>query len=173
MALDSTSGGANSDSYVATTGEADTIAALLVAFVQLGVVATGYLAAATATKEEALKMGADRVDRALFYGRKVDSNQARAFPRLGMGVARYNSTIPDAVKRAQVAEACALMTAQSSSAAHVADGVKSFTVAEESVSFDSSAKVDASRPYSAATESILMQAGLIQPACGSVYMPRA
>lgn len=173
MSLDATLGGASSDSYVANVGEAITLAGTLALLTGLGVSTTGFLAASTSTQESALRMSADRIDRAAYVGVRASASQARAVPRVGTKQLRYENVIPDAVKLAQVADACFLTTAVPGNVSMAQQGVQSFTVSEESVTFGDSAKANVERPLSAAAEQILRQAGLIQPRVASVYVPRA
>lgn len=172
MALISTLGAADADSYVANVAEAIQIATVLAAIPGLGISTTAFLAAGTTTQEAVLRMGADRVDRAGLDGVKATETQAREFPRVATRQNRYLNVIPDAAKQAQVAEACALMVAPTSTEQQVAQGVSSFAVAEESVTFSNKAAINATRPLSAAAERILMDAGLCGGGYGSVYVPR-
>lgn len=173
MSLDATLGGANSDSYVATVGEAITLAGTLALLTGLGISTTGFLAAATSTQEAALRMSAERIDRAALIGIRASDSQARAWGRVGTGQLRYENVIPDAVKLAQVADACFLTTPITQNASMAQQGIQSFTVSEESVTFSEAAKANAERPFSVAAEQILRQAGLVQSRVASVYIPRA
>lgn len=172
MTLDATLAGGSSDSYVASAAEAITIAGNLALLTGLGVSTAGFLALATAGQEFALRMAADRVDRAVAVGVRFSDLQARAWPRVRTGQLRYEQVIPDQVKYAQVADACFLATAASQNASMAQQGVESFTVSEESVTFRESAKAESERPVSAAADQILRQAGLVKSRVASVYVPR-
>lgn len=172
MTLIATSGASDANSYVATAAEAAALAATFAFLAALGVPTAAFLALGTTGQETALAMAADRVDRATFIGVRFSSSQARAWPRVLTGYDRYDEVIPDAVKLAQVADACVLATAPTANTSMAQQGVSGFTVGEESVTFSSTAQASAERPFSPQAESILRQAGLIQSRVGSVYVPR-
>lgn len=175
MALDSTYKGTAADSYVDNVAEAETIAGLLASISLFGVDATAFLAADSTLQEEVLKLAADRIDQSTFIGDKATSNQNRAWPRVHTNRVSLNDpgTYPDAVKRAQVAEACALLTAQNEATGAKLNGVQSYTIDEQSVTFAAGQTGPGSvGAYSIGAENILRGAGLIQSGVASVYVPR-
>lgn len=172
MALDATIKGTASNSYVATIAEADTIAAILASLTLYGVSVTGWNAANDATKEVALTMAADRIDQSAFWGDPEASNQARAWPRIRIQQMRLNQIIPDAMKYAQVADACALLTSPVITQEMQMNGVKSFSIGEQSASFDDAAKSSIGEASIKAIE-IMRAAGLLMSDnFGSVFVPR-
>lgn len=172
MPLNASPGHAEANSYVASLTEADDVANVLQLVPGLGFSTAGYTAATDVAKEAALVMAADRIDRLVFRGQPSSFDQARAWPRVGTGMPRFDGIVPDVVKQAQVAEACVLLSSPDVAASMIAKGVSSYTVAEESVTFGTSASVGASRPLSAVAESLLVGAGLTGGPAGSVYVPR-
>lgn len=177
MALDSTYKGSAADSYCSTVAEIRSIAAILAVFPGLGLPSTA-LAAVTAMADASLealaRIAADRIDQAAYIGVKATDSQARALPRAWTPVPRYNDpgTYPEAIKQAQVAEIMTLATARSEAEAMQAQGVSSFTIAEQSVSFGGASGVPGgARQFSDAARTILRGAGLIYTS-GSVPIMR-
>lgn len=107
MALDTTVGGANSDSYASVT-EADTYHA---AYGN-----TAWAAISTiALKEAALRKAAQYIDTKSFVGVKTSSSQALEWPRYNVTIDGYDvlsSAIPAAIKTAQM-EAALIASAES------------------------------------------------------------
>ena len=107
MALDTTVGGANSDSYASVT-EADTYHA---AYGN-----TAWAAISTeAIKEAALRKAAQYLDIKVFVGVKVSSTQALEWPRYQVEIGGYcvsSATIPSDIKVAQM-EAALIASSES------------------------------------------------------------
>lgn len=172
MDLTTTLNGAASNSYV-DLDDATDLAEQLAAVVYLGVNADAFLAADEDVQTRVLVMGCRRIDTLLFDGVRQLDTQALAFPRTYTGRFQTTGVVPDAVKEAQVAEACALMNAPSEMAAAQSQGIQSFTNSEQSVTFRNGGTVGSAGPrVSPAAEQILRDAGLIAGGVGSVYMPR-
>ena len=173
--LIATPGASDANTY-ATLAEAESlVAGPLAVLVGLGVNVAAWLALAspnTEAKQHALIMAAHRIDRANFLGYPLTDAQARAFPRTDTGIPGVDSVVPDAVKLAQVAEACALLTAPTAAASAAAMGLSSFSLGEKSATLDASARVQQSGNLSSAAETILRNYGLITGRVASVVMPR-
>lgn len=107
MALDTTVGGANSDSYASVT-EADTYHAAY------GNTAWAAIST-TALKESALRKAAQYLDTKTFVGIKASSTQALEWPRYDVVIGGYDvlsNSIPVAIKNAQM-EAALIAGAES------------------------------------------------------------
>lgn len=168
--LVSTLSGTTSNSYVATVAEADDLAATLAALAGLGVDTAGYLAATSGGKTEALIIGARGIDSLLFRGDKVDELQSMQFPRNGTINPIDEGVIPDPVKMAQVAEACAALSSTIDPVrVAVSKGVRSESAGRTSFSVRDSAGGSAASGVSDPTYSILKRAGLLRTGAVSVY----
>lgn len=175
-ALIATAGASDANSYVESVAEADAVAAgPLAALVGLGVVLTGWNAASTDAKTYALIYAAERIDRmGTLIGVKATDEQARAWPRVNTGTQANENTIPDAVKAAQVAEAAALLIAQTAGDKSAMNGVTSFSLGSKSATIDlGAAAAKAERPYSNSAMAVLRAFGLVgSNLVGTVYLPR-
>lgn len=177
MSLDATLGSSTADSYVASVSEADAIVALFSQLPGMGVDTTGWLhpgSPMATVKEFALKQAAVSIDSALLVGSTQTRSQSRQWPRLGVPVVNMNRVIPDAVKYAQVAEACSFMNDMSAESQAPA-GLISETDGNKSKTFDRATLArERSRTISVAAEKILDRAGFVRGAGGvtSVYLPR-
>ena len=172
MALISTVGGTSSDSFVVDVAEATTLCDLLDAMPSLGVSTTAFRAASPTVKEALLKQAAAGFVRLSLVGWKVSPDQALEFPRNGLTRTQDIGVIPDAVKLAQVAEACSLSSPQSTHAANANAGIQSYSIGEESTTYAAGSTSRASG-FSSAGEDILSRHGLVgSSAAGSVYDAR-
>lgn len=172
MALNATVGGGSSDSYVADVAEALSLCDQIDVMVQLGVSTVGFRAANSSVQEALLRTAALSIDQLGLMGMKADEMQSLEWPRVALPRRQDWRVVPSAVKLAQVVEACSVSTARDANSAAAAAGISSYTVGEESVSFRDSASSSANAPASAAAESVLNRAGLVQAGTGSVYTPR-
>jgi len=145
----------SADSYVDTVANAKTIASVLSAITFLGVDSTAFTSATDSVCEAALKMGAGIVDGLRYAGEPVSQTQARQWPRTGTFFAP--DVVPEAIKQAQVAAACALMTAPTATQQARADGITSFSFGDKSASLEA----DHRDPVPMAVLRILRNAGLI------------
>lgn len=168
LTLVSTSGGATSNSYVASTTEADSLAAELGSMLFYGVSTAGYLAASTDIKTRALILAAQRIDTLPFLGMKQTDSQAREFPRLYMPTSQMAGVIPDEAKLAQVAEACSLFTSPTTTQQAMASGLQSFSIGEQSASFGGSGMNTTTQTVSGQAREILRGAGYIAGDIASV-----
>lgn len=176
--LDTTPGGANSNSY-ADLAEAAAIVAEFAFLPGLGIDTSGYLGSAmTANSNEGQKVNlveaARVIDGASHAGMRQTETQAREYPRVGLPKPSLDTTIPDALKRAQVAQACATSTTANELDTVRQQGVESYSLGNKSVKFKGGAAGTPS-PISNAARTILEQAGLLTGVggSGSVYLPRA
>lgn len=169
--LDATLGGTSSNSYVDSTATADTIAATLASLAGLRVSTTGWSAATTAAKTEALALAARAIDGVQYRGEKVDDGQAMQFPRFGTANPLDESVIPDMMKWAQVAEACAILdsTAVDPVARAIDRGVVSETAGGVSFTVGGSRRGSVALNISPPAFDILKRSGLIRSAASSVY----
>jgi hypothetical protein len=173
MALISTSGSADANSYVESIEEAHDIAIVLATLQHFGLDITNWNAASELSRETALTYAASRIDQAAFIGVRSTDLQARAWPRQNTGRLQITDTIPEAVKHAQVAEACEMLRDRQESDDHAARGISSFSIGEQSVSYDRNAASNAAEgAYSSAAQQILRGAGLIMGRVGSVPIMR-
>lgn len=180
ITLDTTYTGTATNSYV-ELAEAEALVLQLAALAGLGVSTSGWTALTSPSAEAkkfALTTAADRIDNAKFPGYKYMQTQRRAFPRELTGITWANyggdgGTYPDAVKLAQVAEACWLLSTPPDSQQHAEQGIRSETIGDSTVVYDDSRKVSITgQPISAPAMRILTGAGLTSPGGGSVYVPR-
>lgn len=173
MSLEATPSGMYSNSYWSSVSDIRTRATTLSALAYLGISTTALVAASDAQVEAAAVFAADRVDQGPFVGRRALSTQSRAFPRLGTGQSRYEGAIPDAVKDAQVAEVCAMLSSPSDLESYGSEGVQSYSIGSKSVAFKDGATADsARRSMSEAARKILRAAGLLMSGAASLYLPR-
>jgi hypothetical protein len=144
------------DSYV-TLSEADTIASVLGSLTGYGINAAPFLAATDAVKETALRLAATGLNTFDFAGAPASLDQRLAWPR--SGVEHYPSTVvPEAVRQAQVADACRLVAPRSAAQQAHDDGIQSFSLQDKSAAL----RVDPGSRRPAAR--ILASAGLISTA---------
>ena len=172
--LNSTQSSSEANSYVASTAEADGIAVTLKALAGLGVDTSGWEAASTASKTEALVLAARAVDSISFVGDPTTETQSMAFPRVYMPKMVDEDEIPDSVKMAQVAEACGLLSTRAADpvARAIARGVTSESAGGVSFTVGRAKNTAADRGITQPTFDILRKAGLIRPAATSVYTGR-
>lgn len=174
--LDATLVGASSNSYVVSLDEAESIVRTLRAMRFLGVDTSGWDnpgSPASDIKIQSLIMGADRVDSANLIGERQTSDQARECPRVNTGVTRYEKVIPDQMKMAQVAEACALLAPMPQEQQLLNKNVKLFTIAKKTVEFATPGESNrGSQKMSSAAYEIMKGAGLLMGGVASVYTPR-
>ncbi len=167
MALTTTVGGSNTDSYV-TLAEANTIASELSALVAYGLDITGWSGATDQVKEAALRVGATQIDSAQHVGYKASATQALAYPRVGCTNNNYDNTVPKAIKEAQVAQAMHMLTPQSSAKAAADAGIQAESFGTgRSVTYRQNSS--GSMAVNPCAYRLMMLAGLIG---SSVYMPR-
>jgi len=172
--LNSTQSSSEANSYVASTTEADGIAVTLKALAGLGVDTSGWEAASTSSKTEALVLAARAVDSISFVGDPTTDTQSMAFPRVYMPKMTDEDVIPDSVKMAQVAEACAMLSSRAADpvARAIARGITSESAGGVSFTVGNTKNTAADRGISQPTFDILRKAGLIRPAATSVYSGR-
>lgn len=171
--LNSTKSSSEANSYVASTTEADGYATTLKALAGLRVETSGWDSASTASKTEALILAARTVDAIMFVGEKTTEEQAMAFPRVYMRKMTDEDEIPDAVKMAQVAEACGLLSSAVDPISRaIARGITSESAGGVSFTVGSARNTAADRGISQPAFDILRKAGLIRPAATSVYNGR-
>lgn len=95
-------------------------------------------------KEKALKNATMNIDKLLFIGRKVDSEQPLQFPRYVEYIKKYvfdNTGIPEDIKKAVCEEALFLLSGGSKRLELQAEGVKSFSLGDLSENFAENNKV--------------------------------
>jgi len=173
--LDSTKSSSAANSYVSTVDEANGYAATMKALAGLGVDTSGWDSVNDAIKTEALVLAARSIDTIEYAGEKVTEEQSMEFPRVFMKKIVDEDEIPDAVKMAQVAEACALLSASATDpvARAVSRGITSESAGGVSFTVGKGAKNSAAdRGVSQPAFDILRKAGLIRPAATSVYNGR-
>lgn len=167
--LDATRSSTTANTYVADLTEAGTFVTRLTAYASLGVDTTGWLAATTDMQTQALIDAAVGMDGLAFKGDKAYENQARAFPRVGTDRPENENLINDAIKMAQVAEACSMFTAPDALTRDTRAGVVEASTGSVSYRLDPTRANAANKNVSQATLSILQRAGLVRSGVTSVY----
>lgn len=174
--LDATVGGASANSYV-TLEEANTIVSEVFAILTaLGIDTTGWDAIGSPEdqpKTIALITAAKRIDNLPWVGVPLTTTQAMAWPRQQTDVVpieNANPTIPEDVKWAQVAEACALLLARSDSSRRSEQGIASETFGEKSVTYRQGPAPSTS--YSEDARRVAIASGLVQSGFASVAIAR-
>lgn len=180
--LISTPGATDANSYVATIEEATELVNGPLSFLQVfDVPVSAWLSVGSPATEAltwALIIAAQRIDQIDVKGYRVDAGQARAWWRIDTTVPGADNTIPDAVKMAQVAEACTLLSRKDENAKAIDAGIIEFSIGQGEKSArlsESLASASASQNYSRAAEQILAAAGLTASGstrAGSTYLAR-
>jgi hypothetical protein len=171
ITINATKGDADANSYQ-TLEEAEANVVLLAAMPFFGVDTSGFTAADEEVQKYALVAAADRIDTAGFVGDRMSTAQAREWPRLGTYKSPLEDTIPDALKLAQAAEACMLLSIKSEDRDMITRGVSSYSIGTKSVTFDKSAAGSGASSFTNEAREIMKGAGLLIGGVGSVYLPR-
>lgn len=171
--LDATPSGESSNSYVSSTSEAATIAATLASFASLGVSTTAFTSVSDSVKTDALIFAATSIDNLQFVGEKVYESQSMQFPRAGMRRPTDENVVPDAIKWAQVAEACAILSSSNDPVKSAIDrGVVSESAGGVSFTVGNRRGTAGDRGVSQQSLDIIKKSGLLRPAAASVYNGR-
>lgn len=176
VTIDTTLGGENSNAYLDLPEAVAVYIPRLRAMVALGVDLAGWDAPGSPSDDilrYALIMGANRIDTPAFRGDRQFSNQARQFPREGVGRKNYDRNIPDEVKMANVAEAAGLLVQKDASKSMIDRGVQSYMIDKKQVVFGRGAS-DSASSYAMTVPAleILKSAGLLVGAVSTIYFPR-
>lgn len=170
--LDATLSGTTSNSYVADLAEALTYVTRLAAYASLGVDTTGYLAATSDMQTQALIDGAVGMDQLQLKGDKSYENQSRAFPRVGTDRPENENKLNDAIKMAQIIEACSMFNAPDAVTKDFKRGIVEASVSTVSYKLDPTRAIAANKNVSQATLTILQRAGLVRSGVTSLYTGR-
>lgn len=171
--LDATVGGSAANTYIATVADMRAIRNTLGAMTGIGADFTGFDAASDDVLIDVAVLAAAAIDTQAFPGYKKTAGQLRMWPRVSTRLPQLDSTVPDGIKFAQVAEMAALTSAASEAALSARSGVVSWTAGKKSVTYDTSTlQLTRTAKISDPTLRVLTLFNLVAGAVASVYLPR-